>query len=709
MKGSRTVSTVLVLVAALLGASLVATLFIDSPLRQVIDQGAGNLAEKTDYTITIGSDKNDKEAKEQFSDLAMLVYQRAEANGCGEGGLVERQKNGNVDPKAMEDGAANPRGRNDPQGYPGLAHTYLGQNPPCYGAEGSPLRAGDGGGAGVANDMEGIYSREYFEIQEDFVLYGGGKPGGDDDRPRAETWLEQNLLAPAYGSREDFIGECNDGKQFGTGRQYMAFYPGGVSTSRGGPTMDNFYSGSSSVYEAIYCGVNLADSSKIHTYYGERNAVRGDKKVYMTFCKGDKGYMFVPKGTPQNDGEANARAASTVIAGETLSFQNNAKFPAIVITEKGSSDCLQGDIGIEDVEYNVLNDDPSQVEIEVTVDNNGRKFYDGATFEVVGGDGSTLKTKDVNIGPGENRLTAQGARTSGSGGFAPELCRVDISINHDSLSTTLSNTNVMPTHRKGEEFDPLTTDDSDFSSCLNSAEQYSFKVGSPEAEKQSDLWGAAGSSLEITVPIENVGTQRNTVLLRADFTQGSGQQDGNQRTLEVSDEKDLSVTKGKFQEVDRCTVPVNILYYHQGEEEWKKYEWGGTLYNPTASTDTLEVDISHLMGAYCDSSAEAEGSLTVNNIRDRSSNRIGYEATIENTGSYSTLYRVKDGGDVIFSGGADTDGLEIEGGSSAQVDLTTYDGCADRLDLEAVPSAGPNEFEQVDSVNIDTGSYPCDQ
>lgn len=606
MKGSRTVSTVLVLVAALLGASLVATLFTDSPLRDVIDQGADDLSKRTDYTIQIGSDKNDLDAKEQFSDLAMLVYQRAEANGCADGGLVEQQKSGEIDRKGGED-AWNPRGINDQNGYPGLSHTYLGQNPPCYGAEGSPLRAGDGGGASVGNDMEGIYSREYFEIQKDFTLYGGGKPR-DIDRPRAmDTWIERNLLGPGQGSRDQFLSECKNAEQYGTGRQYVIFYPDGVSNSRAGPWIRDTGGGTGTpVMGGIYCkesDSNGYDTNQIHPIYGERQGSAlgegGDEKVYMTFCEGDKGYMFVNKGKPQNDGEANARSLDTVIAGETGTFQNNAKFPTIVITETSKSDCMQGSTELSNVKYDVLQDSPTLADITVTVNNNGRKYYEDATLQVLDANGNTVKDKQIDISAGEGLSYDIGISSDYQDGFDPALCQVDIRITHSQLSNPMEVVNQIPTHRKGEEFNPYTTSDEDYSTCISNTEPYSFGIGTPEAEKQTDFWGLGGHSLEITIPVQNLGNQENNVFLRADFTTGDGKTDGRRYLLGIGEKRGMTVTKENFDDVDRCTVPVNLMYYHKDDEEWKKYSWGGSLYDPTSSSDTIEVDVSDIEGIEC--------------------------------------------------------------------------------------------------------------
>ncbi|MFQ3307839.1 MAG: hypothetical protein ACI977_000050 [Candidatus Nanohaloarchaea archaeon] len=159
----------------LLTLSVVSTTVVSGGLGSSIKEGFNLIEGNVDYTVDV-EETEQASAKEVISDAAKFSYQRAVS-------------------------CENVQQQNQDGGYPGLAHTYLGQTPECQGASetwarpGEEIKPGESG-----NDMEGKYSKVNFEVtsEEPIIL----------DESAGEVWLEKGRIAgAARGSFEDRISQ----------------------------------------------------------------------------------------------------------------------------------------------------------------------------------------------------------------------------------------------------------------------------------------------------------------------------------------------------------------------------------------------------------------------------------------------------------------------------------------------------------------------
>jgi hypothetical protein len=151
--------------------------------------------------------------KEQFSDLAMYVYHKASFTGC---------KAEDIQDKNLP---TVPWWNREKGGYPGLEDTWLTSTPDRYGASDTAINdVGDiQGQSGL--DMEGIFSRQEFEIAEDtqFVIKNE-RDYSRDGEGDYKWWIEDgtidehSIAASTQGYEERVPGksECGSTGQIPT-------------------------------------------------------------------------------------------------------------------------------------------------------------------------------------------------------------------------------------------------------------------------------------------------------------------------------------------------------------------------------------------------------------------------------------------------------------------------------------------------------------
>lgn len=326
------INSILIMTGALLFAGLIGQLYTESPLAEAMLQGSGLVEKEVDYTVEI-------ENRQQLSDLAELSFDRARNDGCAENGHVAQQ--------------------NENGGYPGLSDSYLTSTPDCYGADSSILRGADAasgrGGQQQGQDMEGIYSREKFEISENI---DSGITLKTDPKGNSDLWLENNLLVAAnepYESRvpqecdqnfaDDIVSSITGLKPISKITDTLPIIDSTgdiVAAHIGSPNYIIYFEQEASddrttewlsheMSDGAYCGQAIEGTSDanlnapVHNIYKQSQYRLNDgKSVEITLCPGDKGYVQVNKDHPHVDGEA----------GEDM--QSKAwKFPRIVVTETG--------------------------------------------------------------------------------------------------------------------------------------------------------------------------------------------------------------------------------------------------------------------------------------------------------------------------------------------------------------------------------------
>ncbi len=317
-------------------AFIVIALITQGNLGEAIQTGFEMSKKDSDKTIDIEGDQ--EKMQRMLSQAAMFAYHRASNDGCKEGGkkptVPDQNKGSNPTTAGSKPGPD--------KGYPALADTYLGTEPPCVGG-GSTLISG--GLSGYVQqegyDMEGIYSRVAFEITGDrpVILQTRGTP---DTNPEKNTWLEYNLIGAGKGQFEEHINKDSCGLLFsnylGTHDNYMMFFPDDASDRT--VWINDEYN----LDRGLYC-VNawsgISGSAPKYAPYAS-TAVPGimfNKDTIVKLCPGDKGYIQVNKGGPLNEGEA----------GENIIGQDTT-YPYIQITETDP-----------DVSCAGINSDPPQI------------------------------------------------------------------------------------------------------------------------------------------------------------------------------------------------------------------------------------------------------------------------------------------------------------------------------------------------------------
>lgn len=174
------VSSIIKLVLAVLLASAFITIITVGPLGDALQHTFENIGDITDSTVEVSN-------TEQMSDLAMFVVDRSVNQGCEE---VNARNEG-------ERAGWEPNSRDGVNGYPGLSESYLTQYPECFGAEAGILNSpsslipdvGPVSAGPDENFMPGAFSRERFEVTEDFKIYINS----------GESWIENEnaVLGPS--------------------------------------------------------------------------------------------------------------------------------------------------------------------------------------------------------------------------------------------------------------------------------------------------------------------------------------------------------------------------------------------------------------------------------------------------------------------------------------------------------------------------------
>ncbi len=241
---------------------------------------------------------------------------------------------------------------NNLNGYPGLAPTELGVNPPCVGLSSTPASGWEGYLTGSGNDMEGEFGRTHFVVNttQKMVLKTGKRYYSDINHhsnqkgKRGLTILSVSLRRPstgpqgsgtdAGGSYYDWVhGNCDlqahrapntfihtQGTTW-KGRGYFTLHFNGIDhpkakqriNRQGGWTMCDIRKncGGQQHTPAFwpYCAdfSNIADPWAVHDFghfgtpYSSRQAQ--PHTVEITLCPGDEGYIQANKGDPSNKGE----------------------------------------------------------------------------------------------------------------------------------------------------------------------------------------------------------------------------------------------------------------------------------------------------------------------------------------------------------------------------------------------------------------------
>lgn len=169
------ISAIMLLISGLLFAAVFIPATTVGSLGAVLGDAFDDAHDLTDTTIVI-------EERRNMSDLARFVYDRAKPEGCAEDKGVNA---------TLQDG-----------GYPGLSGSHLTSEPSCFGADASTARQYDSGGViGVLNrneegqDMEGVFSREEFRVEEDVKI---GPNQGD-------LWMDKRIIAGSSQTRTEQI------------------------------------------------------------------------------------------------------------------------------------------------------------------------------------------------------------------------------------------------------------------------------------------------------------------------------------------------------------------------------------------------------------------------------------------------------------------------------------------------------------------------
>lgn len=359
------------LVLGLLTLSVVATSLASGGLGGAITEGFNLIQGNVDYTVDVENTEQ-ASAKQVISDAAKFSYHRA--RNCNQ--VQDQNSNG---------------------GYPGLAHSYLGQTPACEGASDTWARPGQEITTGESgNDMEGRYSRVNFEVtaSEPIIL----------EESSGEVWLENDRIAgAAMGDIESKIsdsctssdiedgdagaimgsvaggigvyGGATAGATVGTailpvggtivGGAVGGAIGGAIGWFSGQETLDADYIGTDDAFmfyyqadvdpvratfldsmpgdfsNSIYCNGFIEQFTEggeedvdLFTGASALNSASSQVESYAILCPGDKGYVQTNKGKPTNTGEADADVTGRQI-----------RFPYIQITSRGS--CGEEGIGYE--------------------------------------------------------------------------------------------------------------------------------------------------------------------------------------------------------------------------------------------------------------------------------------------------------------------------------------------------------------------------
>lgn len=313
------VGAIVKLVLAVMVASLFVSMTTIGSLGQALQQSFDNINRLTDFTTEIDD-------KQTLSDLTRFVQDRAMNEGC------QRVAN-----------------KNSEEGYPGLEGTRLTDRPECFGGQSSILR----GLTGVSpvfgpdeNYMPGIYSREKFEITQNFSIDTRGYNDGD-------LWIENpEVMGTAFNRNIEIVAEA--------GKENWEEDEGGLNTKElagtivggavGGTLPGPFQALGAYAGRAIGDELSETDVAPVLVFYEEADVSDRtnldeeeikEGEVVLQFCQGDEGYIQGSRGSIKNDGYSDA---------EPL-------YPVIVIEESEEPTCGNVEYGRTDLLPNEVRND----------------------------------------------------------------------------------------------------------------------------------------------------------------------------------------------------------------------------------------------------------------------------------------------------------------------------------------------------------------
>ena len=313
------VGAIVKLVLAVMVASLFVSMTTIGSLGQALQQSFDNINRLTDFTTEIDD-------KQTLSDLTRFVQDRAMNEGC------QRVAN-----------------KNSEEGYPGLEGTRLTDRPECFGGRSSILR----GLTGVSpvfgpdeNYMPGIYSREKFEITQNFSIDTRGYNDGD-------LWIENpEVMGTAFDRNIEIVAEA--------GKENWEEDEGGLNTKElagtiiggavGGTLPGPFKALGAYAGRAIGDELSETDVAPVLVFYEEADVSDRtnldeeeikEGEVVLQFCQGDEGYIQGSRGSIKNDGYSDA---------EPL-------YPVIVIEESEEPTCGDIEYGRTDLLPNEVRND----------------------------------------------------------------------------------------------------------------------------------------------------------------------------------------------------------------------------------------------------------------------------------------------------------------------------------------------------------------
>jgi len=286
------IGAIVKLVLAVMIASLFVSLTTIGSLGQALQQSFDNINRVTDFTTEI-DDKN------TLSDLTRFVQDRAMNEGC----------------KRVDN-------RNSEDGYPGLEGTRLTDRPQCFGGQSTILRGLTGATPFFGPDqnyMPGIYSRERFEVTQNFSLDTREYEEGD-------PWIENpEIMGTAFDRNIEVVADAGDeswDEEEGLSVEELAgSFAGGALT--GGLAVP-FTALGAELGRAVGDELSETDVIPIFVFYedtdlGDRTNLDEDTdegEVVLQFCEGDKGYIQGSRGSLKNDGYSDEEPLYPVIVVE---------------------------------------------------------------------------------------------------------------------------------------------------------------------------------------------------------------------------------------------------------------------------------------------------------------------------------------------------------------------------------------------------------
>jgi hypothetical protein len=305
----------------------VITVATTGALGDSIDQGLSSSEKETDYRIDI-TEKN------RLSDAALFVFHRGSKNGCRPSGAsptVPQQNNNEIDNPDIGLTGEEWYTADYDGGYPALADTYIGLKPSCIGGSSTPAGTGIGGLSPMTSsggDLEGIYGRVSFEVQEKVTL----------DARNPDTWLERQLIGVGRGgsfysklrpSCKNFVETAFVGHEWAyvdVRQEYVLIFKPDVPDSRANDWLGNY-----DVDDGLYCD----HCTGIACLNAPIKREVPDNHFRVTLCPGDRGYIQMNKAKKQGADGPNNRDE----AGQVSTSGAESSYPFIQINSVEQETC----------------------------------------------------------------------------------------------------------------------------------------------------------------------------------------------------------------------------------------------------------------------------------------------------------------------------------------------------------------------------------